>query len=120
MTESNVSVDELQWMTDRAGLGMSRREVEDLKPIYDMYASYALQLHDIDFGATEMVVEFHPIGPARSSPMTARDNDLHFLTIHEAGELFRAGELSPRGANPRLSGSHRGDRRRPALVHPDT
>ncbi len=27
--------------------------------------------------------------------MTARETDLHFLTIHEAGELFRSGELSP-------------------------
>ena len=27
--------------------------------------------------------------------MTARDADLHFLTIQEAGELFRSGELSP-------------------------
>ena len=60
MTESNVSIDELQQMADRAGLGMSRREVEDLKPIYDMYASYALQLHDIDFGATEMVRRVSP------------------------------------------------------------
>ena len=63
MTESNVSIDELQQMADRAGLGMSRREVEELKPIYDMYASYALQLHEIDFGATEMIVEFHPDWP---------------------------------------------------------
>ena len=63
MTESNVSIDELQQMADRAGLGMSRREVEELKPIYDMYASYALRLHEIDFGATEMVVEFHPDWP---------------------------------------------------------
>ena len=27
--------------------------------------------------------------------MTSRDSDLHFLTIREAGTLFRAGELSP-------------------------
>ena len=66
MTESNVSVDELQRMADYAGLGMSRDEVEELKPIYDMYASYALQLHEIDFGATEMVVEFRPELPAQS------------------------------------------------------
>lgn len=60
---TDISIDELQQMADRAGLGMSRREVEELKPIYDMYASYALQLHDIDFGAEEMVVEFHPDWP---------------------------------------------------------
>ena len=63
LESSDVAVDELQQMADRAGLGMSRREVEELKPIYDMYASYALQLHGIDLGATEMVVEFHPDWP---------------------------------------------------------
>ena len=62
---TDVSIDELQQMADRAGLGMSRREVEELKPIYDMYASYALQLRDIDFGAEEMVVEFHPDWPGQ-------------------------------------------------------
>lgn len=60
---TDISIDELQQMADRAGLGMSRQEVEELKPIYDMYASYALQLHYIDFGAEEMVVEFHPDWP---------------------------------------------------------
>ena len=61
---TDISIDELQQMADRAGLGMSRQEVEELKPIYDMYASYALQLHGIDFGAEEMVVEFHPDWPS--------------------------------------------------------
>ena len=63
ISHTDISIDELQWMADRAGLGMSRREVEELKPIYDMYASYAHQLHGVDLGATEMVVEFHPDWP---------------------------------------------------------
>lgn len=50
-------------MTELAGLGMDQQELEDLKPIYDLYADYARQLHDIDFGAEEMVVEFHPDWP---------------------------------------------------------
>jgi hypothetical protein len=38
-------------------------ELEELKPIYDLYAAYAAQLHEINFGAEEMVVEFHPEWP---------------------------------------------------------
>ena len=60
---TEMSIDELQQLADRAGLGMSRQEVEELKPVYDMYAAYARQCHEIGFGATEMVVEFHPDWP---------------------------------------------------------
>ena len=60
---AEMSIDEFQQLADRAGLGMSRQEIEELKPIYDLYAAYARQLHDIDFGATEMIVEYHPDWP---------------------------------------------------------
>ncbi len=60
---AEMSLDEFQQLADRAGLGMSRQEVEELKPIYDLYAAYARDLHDIDFGATEMIVEYHPDWP---------------------------------------------------------
>ena len=60
---AEMSLDELQQLADRAGLGMSRQEVEELKPIYDLYAAYARELHDIDLGATEMIVEYHPDWP---------------------------------------------------------
>jgi hypothetical protein len=60
---SDVSMEEFRLMVDRAGLGMSDAELEDLKPIYDLYAAYATQLHNINFGAEEIVVEFHPDWP---------------------------------------------------------
>ncbi len=63
MSLYSLPIDELQQLADRAGLGMSRQEVEELKPIYDLYAAYARQLHDINFGATEMIVEYHPDWP---------------------------------------------------------
>ena len=64
MPESrDVSMEELKIMADLAGLGMDDQELEELKPIYDLYAEYARQLHTIDFGATEMVVEFRPDWP---------------------------------------------------------
>ena len=61
----DISIEEFKLMTDMAGLGMGQDELQDLKPIYDLYAEYALQLHTIDFGAEEMVVEFHPDWPEK-------------------------------------------------------
>ena len=64
MTEpSEMSLAEFKMLADRAGLGMTEPELEALKPVYDLYAAYALQLHEINFGAEEMVVEFHPDWP---------------------------------------------------------
>ena len=58
-----TSMEEFKLMADRAGLGMSQEELDDLKPIYEIYAAYAQQLHTLSFGAEEMVVEFHPDWP---------------------------------------------------------
>ena len=58
-----ISMEEFKLMADRAGLGMSQEELDDLKPVYEMYAAYARQLHTLRFGAEEMVVEFHPDWP---------------------------------------------------------
>ncbi len=58
-----VSMDEFKLMVDRAGLGMDQQEIEELKPIYELYAAYAAELHTLSFGAEEMVVEFHPDWP---------------------------------------------------------
>ena len=58
-----VSMEEFKLMADRAGLGMSQDELDALKPIYELYAAYAQELHTLSFGAEEMVVEFHPDWP---------------------------------------------------------
>ena len=58
-----TSMEEFKLMADRAGLGMSQEELDQLKPIYEIYAAYAQQLHTLSFGAEEMVVEFHPDWP---------------------------------------------------------
>ena len=59
----DVSLDEFRLMAQRAGLELEREEAEALKPIYDLYAAYAAQLHTINQGAEEMAVEFHPDWP---------------------------------------------------------
>lgn len=61
--QGEVSMEEFRQMTERAGLALKEGELEELKPIYDLYAAYAAQLHAINYGAEEMVVEFHPDWP---------------------------------------------------------
>lgn len=60
---SDMPLEEFKRMTDRAGMSLSPQEVAELKPIYDLYAAYAAQLHGINFGAEEPVVTFHPDWP---------------------------------------------------------
>ena len=58
-----TSMEEFKMLAERAGLGMSQDELDALKPIFDVYAAYARELHTLSFGAEEMVVEFHPDWP---------------------------------------------------------
>jgi hypothetical protein len=61
--EPGVSFEEFRLMAERAGLGMTVQELEDLKPLYDLYAQYTEILHSIDFGAEEIGMTFHPDWP---------------------------------------------------------
>ncbi len=61
--QGEVSMEEFRLMVDRAGLGLSDAELEELKPIYELYAAYAAQLHTINYGSEEMVVEFRSDWP---------------------------------------------------------
>ena len=58
--EGSVSAEEFKLMADRAGLGMSAQELEDLKPLYELYLEYINQVHSVDFQASEIGVAFHP------------------------------------------------------------
>ena len=55
-----ISIEEFGLMAERAGLGMNEHELEELKPIYELYMEYIEQVHAIEFGSEEMVVEFRP------------------------------------------------------------
>ncbi|MDA0262625.1 MAG: hypothetical protein O3A93_03355 [Chloroflexi bacterium] len=55
-----ISMEEFRFMAGRAGLGMDQAELDHLKPIYELYLQYTAQMHSIEFGPEEMVVEFHP------------------------------------------------------------
>ena len=61
--QGEVSLEEFRLMAARAGLGLNDSDLEELKPIYDLYAAYAAQLHTINFGSEEMVTGFRPDWP---------------------------------------------------------
>ena len=59
-----MSAEEFKLMADRAGLGMSQQELDDLKPVYDLYAPYIHLLHSVDLRAEEIGLTFHPDWPS--------------------------------------------------------
>ena len=59
-SNQQVSLETFKTMADLAGLGMSQSELEELKPLYDLYLGYINQLHSIDLGAEEIALSFEP------------------------------------------------------------
>ena len=59
-----ASLEQLRSMSQQAGLGMSDRELEELKPLYDLYLEYIRKVHSIDLQAEEIGVAFHPDWPS--------------------------------------------------------
>ena len=59
-----VTSEQFKLMTELAGLGMTPEELEELKPLYDLYAEYIKLLHSIDFQAEEIGMTFHPDWPS--------------------------------------------------------
>ncbi len=58
--DQEVSLEAFKTITDLAGLGMSQTELEELKPLYDLYLNYVNQLHSIDYRAEEIALSFEP------------------------------------------------------------
>ena len=59
-----ISVGALQQIVERAGMNLSQEELEQLKPLYDLYRQYVNQLHSIDLQAEEIAMAFHPEWPS--------------------------------------------------------
>ena len=59
-----VTSEEFKLMTELAGLGLAPEELEELKPLYELYAEYIKILHSIDFQAEEIGMTFHPDWPS--------------------------------------------------------
>ena len=59
-SEGSLTLDEFRFLTERAGMGLSQEELEQLKPLYDMYMQHIKPLYAVDFKAEEIGVSFHP------------------------------------------------------------
>ena len=59
-----LTSEEFKLMTDLAGLGLAQEELEELKPLYELYSEYIKLLHSIDFQAEEIGMTFHPDWPS--------------------------------------------------------
>ena len=64
---SGINFEEFKNMADRAGLGMTTEELEELKPLYDLYSQYTYLLHNIDLGSEEIDLTFHADWPQTSN-----------------------------------------------------
>jgi hypothetical protein len=62
-SEGQVSMDTFKTMIEIAGLGMTEQEIENLKPLYDLYAKYVATVHSVEHGAEEVAAVFHPEWP---------------------------------------------------------
>ena len=57
----SVSMDDLEAaLARRAGLELSPQEIEDLRPMYEHYASQVAQMHDLDLDDGDLAVMFTP------------------------------------------------------------
>lgn len=61
---TEISIEEFRLMSEQAGLGLNQQELDELKPLYDLYFEYIKQLHSIDFQAEEIALAFHPDWPS--------------------------------------------------------
>ncbi len=60
VSSPEVSLEQLRTMAELAGLDMDQQELDEFKPLYDLYRRYIDQLHSIDFGAEEIALSFQP------------------------------------------------------------
>ena len=58
--EKSISIDAFRVLADRAGLGLTAQELEELKPMYDHFARQTAILNDLDLGAEDLAVQFPP------------------------------------------------------------
>ena len=60
---SDIPMGQFKTMIEIAGLGMTDQEIENLKPLYDLYAKYVTTVHSVEHGAEEVAAVFHPEWP---------------------------------------------------------
>ena len=58
--EKSISIDAFRVLVDRAGLGLTAQELEELKPTYDHFARQTAVLNDLNLGAEDLALHFPP------------------------------------------------------------
>ena len=59
-----ISMEEFKLMADRAGLGLTQQELEELKPMFEINLQHIRLLRSLDLENQEMEMTFHPGWPA--------------------------------------------------------
>ena len=62
--QQEVNSEQFAMMTRLAGLNMSQEEIDELKPMYDLYSEYIRLVHSVDLQAEEIGLTFHPDWPS--------------------------------------------------------
>ena len=62
--QQGVNAEQFAMMTHLAGLNMRQEEIDELRPMYDLYQAYIRLVHSIDFQAEEIGLTFHPDWPS--------------------------------------------------------
>ena len=60
VNEEGISIDTFRVLADRAGLGLTDQELEELKPMFDHFARQTAVLNDLDLDAEDLAVRFPP------------------------------------------------------------
>lgn len=60
----SISMDEFRLMAERAGLGLTESELEELKPLYELYLPHIEKLHSVELGAEEISLSFQADWPS--------------------------------------------------------
>ena len=66
MTQSEpgkISLEEFALIAERAELGMSQQELQDLKPLFEINLQHIRLLRSLDLEGQEIEMTFHPEGP---------------------------------------------------------
>lgn len=62
--KESISLEEFQRLTQQAGLDLPTKELEGLKPLWELYRQHLSVLHSIDLKAEEIGLTFHPDWPS--------------------------------------------------------
>ena len=55
-----TTMEQFKALAERAGMDLTPEDLEELKPVYELYAEQAAQLHELDLGDGDLALTFSP------------------------------------------------------------